>query len=149
MVQNHEQHHKPWLWAKDNAMNTCYSCGQINLPGPCLVLGAAVFDPDRVLSKQYQGLPFSPERAAVAKTFHGAFCLLVQEQLPYMWRGIDSWGSQLEQHQVTERHMPGSALSSSGIDPFQVNKFPVLANNPLSRLLGLVAQPVLSWSLDS
>ena len=130
-------------------MNASYSCGQTSLPGPCLVLGAVVFGPDRVLSKQYQGLPFSPERAAVVKTFHGAFGLPIQEQLPYVWRGTNSWGSQLEQHQVTERHMPGSALSSSRMDPFQGNKLPVLANNPLSRLLGSVAQPALSGSLDS
>lgn len=49
--------------------------------------GAVVLDPDRaaVLSE------LAHEETLLGKPSVEGFCLLVQEQLPYTWKGADSW----------------------------------------------------------
>lgn len=142
-----------FVWGPWTA-DTPYPCAQTSPPGPCLVLGAVVFDPDRVPSREHQGRPSSPELAhkemLLGKPSVEALWLLVQEELPYTWRETDSWGSQLENstkgHKQLEGRCQDLCCPSLGMDPSQENKLLVLANNPLSGIFGFIAQPALSGS---
>lgn len=90
VVEDHGQHHTHFCWAQTSPAGL----------HSCLALGATVFDPGRVVYTRPQGQPFSPELAheelLLGKPSVEGLRHVVVEQLPYLWRGADSWGSQLE-----------------------------------------------------